>query len=166
MLKKKTILLLAALVLCIIIGQVYLNSQICQGSQDTTKSAEQNDEKESAEWSFYDSNLDEIKGDAQFKLIKQFLIAVFFVVILGIGAFYFSRKLVPRFTTTKGKNISLIETIHLGPHKTLHLLEVGDKQKLLIGSTNESINILADVTESLSSSLNSEILDNRVENGL
>ncbi len=82
--------------------------------------------------------------------MKQFAIAILFVIVLGFGAFYFSKKLVPRLTAMRGKNISVIETIHLGQNRTLFVLEIGIGQKLLIGSTNNAINFLADVTEALS----------------
>ena len=47
-----------------------------------------------------------------------------------------------------GKKIRIIETVHLGPRRAVHLLEAGNKQ-LRIGSTTESITRLADVTDAL-----------------
>jgi flagellar biosynthetic protein FliO len=70
--------------------------------------------------------------------------AVLLVVILGIAAIYISKKLLPKITNTPGKEIRIIETIHLGPRKAVHLIEVSN-QRILIGSTNENIMKLADI---------------------
>lgn len=83
------------------------------------------------------------------KLMKQFGYAIFLVAILGVGAFYFTRKLVPRLSMQRGKNISVIETVSLGPNKMLHLVEVGDNHRVLVGGTNQSINLLTHVSGSV-----------------
>lgn len=72
--------------------------------------------------------------------------AILVVVVLGCAAFYFQRKFMPKFVARGGKHVSVVETVHLGQHKAVHLLDVGGGRRLLIGSTNGSINILADVT--------------------
>ena len=71
---------------------------------------------------------------------------VFIVIVLGIGAIYLSKKLLPGLTNLSGKQIRIIETVHLGPRKAVHLLKIGGKQ-ILIGSTNENITKLADVMD-------------------
>jgi flagellar biogenesis protein FliO len=45
-----------------------------------------------------------------------------------------------------GKNVRVLETVHLGSRKTVHLLRVGSR-KYLVGSSRERISLLADVTE-------------------
>ena len=149
MFKKKILLLSATLVICIIAGELLSKARASEQSQNAEK-ADQNRTKETIEWSNYSSKLNQAKETTQFKLMKQFAIAIFFVIVLGFGAFYFSKKLVPRLTAMRGKNISVVETIHLGHNRTLFVLEIGTGQKLLIGSTNNAINFLADVTEALS----------------
>ena len=114
--------------------------------------------KELAAWSVDEFGLEAGKNETRSKLMRQFALAIGFVIILGGCAFYFSKKFAGKLAITRGKDISVIETIHLGSHKTLHLLEVGGRQKLLIGSTSENINILADVTEAVSGELNQEIV--------
>jgi flagellar biogenesis protein FliO len=74
--------------------------------------------------------------------------SIFFIVVLGGIALYISKKFMPKLRPTSGQNISIRETIHLGPNKTMHLVEVG-KKKFLVGSTSENISMLADVTETL-----------------
>lgn len=81
--------------------------------------------------------------------LKKLMTAISIVMVLGICAYWFTRKFVPKLTKAQGKNVSVIETIPLGSNRNLYLLEIGSGQKLLIGSTNENINLLADVTGSL-----------------
>ncbi len=81
-------------------------------------------------------------GEVYFKMILMVLL----VVVLGAAAIYLSKKLLPGLTHMSGKQIRIIETVHLGPRKAVHLLKIGDKQ-ILIGSTNENITKLADVMD-------------------
>ncbi|HEG42671.1 MAG TPA: hypothetical protein ENH94_01345 [Phycisphaerales bacterium] len=83
--------------------------------------------------------------------LKRLMTAISIVMILGVCAYWFTRKFVPKLTRRQGKDVSILETIPLGSNRNLYLLEIGSGQKLLIGSTNENINLLADVTGSLSS---------------
>jgi flagellar biosynthetic protein FliO len=72
---------------------------------------------------------------------------VLIVVLLGVAVIYISKRLLPKMNLP-GKKIQLTETIHIGPRKSIHLVKVGSKT-LLIGSTNENITSLADVTDEL-----------------
>ena len=100
----------------------------------------------------YDNQFDLDKGSDENtgtgELFSRMILMVLLVVFLGAAAIYISKKLVPRFTQLSGKKVRVIETVHLGPRKALHLLQIGDRQ-LLIGSTNENITRLADVTDEL-----------------
>jgi len=78
---------------------------------------------------------------------------IFIVAVLGGGLYYFSKKFAPKFASSRGKNISIIESLSIGPGKQLHLVKVCENQKLLIGTTNNSINILADLSYSVSDQL-------------
>jgi len=86
-----------------------------------------------------------VDGELFFKMILMVLL----VVVLGAAAIYLSKRFLPRFTRLPGKRIQVCETIHLGPRKAIHLIKIG-KQAILIGSTNENITRLADVTDELS----------------
>ena len=79
-------------------------------------------------------------------LFFRAVLAVLLVVVFGVAAIYISKKFLPRITNLAGKKIQVIETVHLGPRKSVHLLKIGNRQ-LLIGSTSESITRLADVTD-------------------
>lgn len=80
------------------------------------------------------------------ELFYRTIIAVVFVIVLGAAAIYVSRKLLPKIARLPGKEIRIAETVHLGPRKAVHLLEIGDR-RFLIGSTNENITKLADLTD-------------------
>jgi len=73
------------------------------------------------------------------------MLSVLLVVGLGAAAIYASRKLVGRITNPPGKRIKVVETAYLGPRKAVHLLRIGDRW-ILIGSTNENITKLAELT--------------------
>ena len=76
------------------------------------------------------------------------ILAILFVFALFITAIYVSKKLLPRITNSPGKEIRIIETTHLGPRKAIHLLEI-ENRRFLIGSTNENITKLADLSGNL-----------------
>jgi flagellar biosynthetic protein FliO len=76
------------------------------------------------------------------------ILAVLFVLALFIAAIYVSKKLLPKISNLPGKEIRIIETVHLGPRKAVHLLQI-ENRRLLIGSTNENITKLADLSGKL-----------------
>ena len=76
------------------------------------------------------------------------VLAVLFVLALFIAAIYVSKKLLPKISNLPGKEIRIVETIHLGPRKAVHLLEI-DNRRFLIGSTNENVTKLADLGSGL-----------------
>jgi flagellar biosynthetic protein FliO len=84
------------------------------------------------------------------ELFARAMLAVLFVVVLGAAAVYVSKKLLPKITNLPGKQIRVIETVHLGPRKAVHVLEIGSR-RLLIGSTNENVTKLADITDGFTS---------------
>jgi flagellar biogenesis protein FliO len=81
------------------------------------------------------------------ELFYKMLASAALVIALGIAAVYISKKLLPRISNLPNKKIRVIETTHIAPRKVLHLIQVGTR-RLLIASTNETIAMLADVTDS------------------
>jgi flagellar biosynthetic protein FliO len=79
------------------------------------------------------------------EMFSKMILSVLIVIILGIAAVYASKKFLPKIVNLPGKKIKVIESVALGPHKTLHLVEINNRQ-FLIGSTLENITKLADVT--------------------
>jgi len=102
--------------------------------QDTNSSKEPN---------YLNNNLPKFETS---ELFYKMLTAVFIVIVLGIVAIYFSRKLLPRIAHIPGREIRIIETAHIGPRRSLHIIKVAHR-KLLIAATNETITKLADLTE-------------------
>ena len=88
-------------------------------------------------------------------LVSKTVIAVLIVAALGAAAIYISKKLLPKLANLPGREIRIVETAHLGPKKAVHLVRIGN-QRFLVGSTNENIIMLANVTEALSESELSE----------
>ena len=148
MLKQKTIPILVCVVICVV-GPLFMSGGVSKAGEDAVAAGEPNLVRTTEGFNF--DKLDFSTGDSgdRNKLMKQFGYAIFLVMILGVGAFYFTRKLVPRLSMQRGKNISVIETVSLGPNKMLHLVEVGDNHRLLVGSTNQSINLLTHVSGSV-----------------
>jgi len=80
-------------------------------------------------------------------LFYKMIFMVLLMVFLGAAVLYISKKLLPKINLP-GKKIQMTETVHLGQRKSLHLVKIGSKT-LLIGSTNENITNLADVSEQM-----------------
>jgi flagellar biogenesis protein FliO len=89
-----------------------------------------------------------VSGGREF--FYKMLVSILVVAVLGAGVVYVSRKLLPKISNLPGKQIRIIETHHLGPRKSIHLISVGSR-RLLIGNTSERITMLSDVTDSDSS---------------
>lgn len=92
-------------------------------------------------------------GTADFttrELFFKTMLAVLLVAVLGFGTVFVSKRLLPKIAPTlcagPGKEIRVVETTYLGPHKAIHLVEVSS-YRLLLGSTNDSITTLAHLTD-------------------
>lgn len=80
------------------------------------------------------------------ELFYRTMVAIVFVIALGAAAIYVSKRLLPKIARLPGKEIRIVETVHLGPRKAVHLLQIGHR-RFLIGSANESVTKLADLSE-------------------
>jgi flagellar biosynthetic protein FliO len=87
------------------------------------------------------------------KAAIRMTLAVLMVIVLGVSVIYLSRKILPRLSGMTGKNIKVVETVHLGPRKSVHLLKIGNQQ-ILVGSTNENITKLADIPDLTTDQIN------------
>lgn len=140
--KKKILIFLAAIALCF---GVKLVSSAANGAPENTKvlfnkSAAIDDQPNLAVGS--NNNNIGVSG-----LFYKMIFMVLLVVFLGIAVIYVSKKLLPKLNLP-GKRIQVTETVHIGPRKSIHLIKIG-KKTLLIGSTNENICSLADVTDQI-----------------
>ena len=149
---KKRIALLTGLLAISIVGQLLLRP--CLGGE--TNSDEQTlaqEQEKTLELTNTSDLFDEENEDSEFQtsqgdLYKQLMMMIAGVAVVGAGFWFFCKKMPGRWNTAKGKNITVTETVHLGPLKLLHIVQVGTKQYLL-SSTPENIRLLTDVTDSL-----------------
>lgn len=93
---------------------------------------------------FSQSDYSPLGGEFSFRAI----VAVLFVLALFIAAIYVSKKFLPKITSLPGREIRIVETVHLGPRKAVHVIEIGNR-RFLIGSTNENVTKLADLGSDL-----------------
>ena len=89
------------------------------------------------------------------EIFYKIMFAVVLIIALGAAAIFMTKKFLPKIAKLQGREIRVIETVHLGPRKSVHLIEIGTR-RLLIGSTNENIRKLADLTEFSSDMPNQE----------
>ncbi|MCX5638160.1 MAG: flagellar biosynthetic protein FliO [Planctomycetota bacterium] len=135
-------------VAALIIISVGIGALAVRSGQSATNRPERENSKLDASSLFAGDPNFSARSDSTFSSQEMFfklMLSVLLVAVLGAAAIYASKKLLPRITNLPGKKIRIVETVHLGPRKAVHLLEIGN-QRFLIGSTNESITKLADVT--------------------
>jgi len=152
---KKVVLLLAvsALGWAALMVQPVQSASDGSGAQDAASNASQSAaDKSGTPETFFAQDTD-LTGGSGFaggngELFLRAMLAVLFVIVLGVGAIYVSRRLLPRIVNAPGKKIRVVETAHLGPKKAVHVLEVGNR-RFLLGSTAENITKLADITDDL-----------------
>ena len=96
-----------------------------------------------------------LSGNGEF--FFRAILSVLFVVVLGVAAVYVSKKLLPQLARVPGKEIRIVETVHLGPRKALHLIQI-DNRRFLIGSSNENITKLAEMTDSFAEISSQEVI--------
>ena len=61
-----------------------------------------------------------VSGGREF--FYKMLLSILAVAGLGAGVVYVSKKLLPKMSNLPGKQIRVIETHHLGPRKSIHLI--------------------------------------------
>ena len=77
--------------------------------------------------------------------LLRMLAYLLIILVLGAVGILVVKRLVPRLAPSAGRNVSVLETIHLGPRKSVYLLSVGDR-RFLIAGTREKVSMLAEVT--------------------
>jgi flagellar biogenesis protein FliO len=88
-------------------------------------------------------------GDTNYLNSTGFAFSVFLklgvVVLIIAGLAIVIRRMQVKGQATTTKQIGVIETVHLTPHRTLYLVSVED-QKILIGATDQSMTTLCQLT--------------------
>ncbi len=138
--KKKIVPILLSIAL--IGGIVVLRLNQSQNTDPNQETTNKTDSLFSNDPNF---SLDTSNGYSNQDLVFKTLASIAIVITLGVAAIYVSKKLTGKLGNIQGKEIKIVETAHLGQRKMVHLIKVGNQQ-LLIGSTNDNITMLADVT--------------------
>jgi len=97
------------------------------------------------DWGKFARNAGKLGNSDTGGTLWQMLGMLVVIGVLGLAGLWFVRRVMPKISTGRGRNISVLETACLGPHKSVHLLRVGGKE-FLVASTRERISMLADVT--------------------
>jgi flagellar biosynthetic protein FliO len=73
------------------------------------------------------------------------------VVCAMIAVYFAAKKFAPRYFAKAGseRNLKVIETLAMGDHRSISLIEVGDN-RFLVGNTPHQINLLAALPEPIS----------------
>ena len=79
------------------------------------------------------------------EMFYKMIFAIAVVIVLAIAAVFVLKKL-PRIAKLPSRQIKIIESSSLGQHCRIHLVEIAGR-KLLIGSTNQTVTRLADLSE-------------------
>jgi hypothetical protein len=77
----------------------------------------------------------------------RMLFAIFIVAGMGAAVYWLAKRLRCNVAGGKKGRIEILETAYLAARKTLHIVRVGRKT-FLIGSTNDSISSIADISDS------------------
>lgn len=139
---KKRIALIGLLLVLSIAGQVVLRP--CLGSGP----AEDTEQRTTSPSLLPASELDNETDTLQSGLWRTFFYMLGFVAMIGIGAWLICRKFACGWSGPAGQVIRIKETVRMGPRKAVHLIRVGDKT-FLVGSTSDSVSLLADVSDSV-----------------
>lgn len=82
-------------------------------------------------------------------LLRQMLVLVVVIGVLGFACWFVLKKGLPRFRIAgpaRPREITVLETTHLPSRQTLYLMQVGSKKLLLAGS-RDGLEMLSDVTD-------------------
>jgi flagellar biosynthetic protein FliO len=71
-----------------------------------------------------------------------------FIAAAGVAVWWLLKKMNTPWLGSKNGQLELIETMHLGSRKAVHVIRAGKKQ-LLVGSSNEGVRLLCDLTGAL-----------------
>ena len=92
-----------------------------------------------------------VDDDGTSRLLWKMLAYLLIILVLGAVGILVVKRLVPRLGPSAGRDVSVLETLHLGPRKSVYLLRVGDR-RLLIAGARDSVSMLADVTNGFADS--------------
>lgn len=107
-----------------------------QAKPDTASGGDKHAEEDSQAWNW----------ESESNVTGKLLVSILIITVLGAAAFILSRKLLPKIANAQGRQIQLIETLHLAPGKAVHLLTIG-RRKILVASSKDGVRYLTDLSE-------------------
>ncbi len=146
---KKRLILIGLLLVVSIAGQVLLRP--CLGESKVSPNApvpttDITKTQTSNTLNLPEKSIDTLSG----KLVSKFILTLAFVAAAGVGVWWFLKRMNAPWMGSKTGQLELIETMHLGPRKSVHVIRAGAKQ-VLVGSSNEGIRFLCDLTGNIKS---------------
>jgi flagellar biogenesis protein FliO len=139
---KKRLILLGILLAASIAGQILLRP--CLGESNTTQGPAATTDTLKTWTPNTDKSVDNLGG----KLTTRFILMLGFIAAAGFAVWWFLKKMNNPWLGSKHGQLELLETIHLGPRKAVHVIRAGKKQ-VLLGSGNEGVRFLCDLTGNL-----------------
>jgi flagellar biogenesis protein FliO len=136
---KKRLVLLGLLLAVSIVGQVLLRP--CLGESSTVVHPDSSTQPTG----LWNPQSDKPVDSLQNRLTSRLFLMLGFIAIAGVGVWYFVKKMNTPWAGAKDGQLQIVETMHLGPRKTIHIIRAG-KKRLLIGNSNEGLRLLADLT--------------------
>jgi flagellar biogenesis protein FliO len=141
MLKKRvTLLAILALMGC--------GAAVCVSRAQANTPAKQT---ATAYWGYGDANQSTPlppQNSSTGEALRTLMISIVVLIVIGTAAIYAAKKWLPKIGMAKGRHIAVMESVQLAPNRAVHLIQVGSQQ-FLLGSSNESVRMLADVTLAL-----------------
>jgi len=136
---KKRLVFLGLLLAASIVGQILLRPCLGESNAATNPSPKTD---AVGSWNVQTGkSIDSLGG----KLAGRFFLMIGFVAAAGVAVWWSLKKMNAPWLNSKGGQLELIEMVHLGPRKAIHLIRAG-KKYLLVGSSNEGIRFLSDLT--------------------
>lgn len=87
-------------------------------------------------------------GSTPFYFVGVFIKLIGVLLLIVASSIMFRRWVQPGFTGKVTRQLHLLETVRLSPKQALHLVSIGDQQ-LLIGATDQSVSLIAQVEQKL-----------------
>jgi flagellar biogenesis protein FliO len=136
---KKRLILLGILLAASVAGQILLRP--CLGESKAAVNPSPTTDTLKTWTSSADKSVDSLGG----KLTTKFFLMLGFIAAAGFAVWWFIKKMNTPWLGSKNGQLELIETMHLGPRKAVHVIRAGQKQ-VLLASGNDGIRFLCDLT--------------------
>ena len=113
---------------------------------DLTSSPKPNSEYESSLLSPQETS--PLSGGDMWGLAFKMILSLMGIILLILFVVYFMKKFIPNTNPGfRGGMISVAARFYIDPKKVIYVINVGNRQFLVVGSTPEGLNTLAEITD-------------------